>query len=311
MKKVLALFIAVLALCSCEKTYFPDYSPADTLLGLNARLSTGDRCHTVFVDYCRHDSVMGAQDATVNIFVNGILAGSSSEAQHEYVDETRPDFRRDPPAWYYVNADIKPGDTVKVQALAGNYMAEATTVALPAPKLGNVVLTQLETTRNGFPYSQLKFNIQVMDPHAERNYYAISVSGIKEYQSETTGKYTVADLIEMDYSHDVLLFKHDVHVPESRAYVFSDSSFDGECISLDLRAGKDCFLDDNAVKGTAVVRLSAISMEDYDTYAMYERYLPDLPGLNTTVQVYPSNVVGGIGQVYVRSDTECSFLIFP
>ena len=242
------------------------------------------------------------------IYVNGSFTGSSTDPVYDEELENRGETQF--PVWYNVPAVISPGDSVRVLVKAGGLQAEAVTVAPQAPARGAV---QHEYVRGEPGKSDvIAFKVRVDDIPATKNYYSLSFRSINHVYGyrwgglpdETYTDYTTTELVGMDCSHDVYA-KADDH---ASLCLFTDAGFEDGSAVLDIRAKASAFIpsptDSLQADNKALVRLSSLSREDYDTELMLMSSLRDLPGLNETVNIFPSNVSGGIGQVFIRTDLD-------
>ena len=158
--------LAVALLPGCHR--FLDLEPAgpDTLIALEARLSTVDAEHTVWASYAGHDAVSPAEDLTVVCYVNGGEAARVSSPAEVHGGS----------AAYRLRMSLAPGDRIRLTASSAIGKAEAETVVPPAPLLEHVEVEPFtEVAADGREIPSFRFRIRLRDQAGERNWFRLQL----------------------------------------------------------------------------------------------------------------------------------------
>lgn len=296
----------LLAFVSCQSVEFPAQDGPERMLCLNARFSTADTLHTLYLACSEYTGITQADGTTVQAWVNGIP-----------VQADAPDDK----GICLLHARIRPSDTVSLTAGApGCPDAHVVTlpVSVPEFRVENMTYTSAD--------NKVHCRLQILDAPEEDNYYLVQLFVHREVV-RSDGE-TVLDLyseLSPDRSEDPL--------QTDPAFLFTDRTFPGGTKTVELTAVvpilkqthntllyREYFDEETqswvkekisyVSRNTLIARVSSLSEQDYWTSAwtMAERNQEStlqaiLFGLKD-IPVYPQNVQGGLGLVCTRSADE-------
>ncbi len=335
-KLLTALLLAIAVIPSCESTIEMGEDGQGEVLIMNARMSTADTSHVIWLAYGTQHGVSSALDGVVSCFVNGELVATVDRVSevHEKEDKGKKYFGA---AGYLLDARIAPGDHVSIQAEAGKHHCRADVDVLPAPTIleARAFPSETDSDRQFGPYG---LEIRIQDQHDVLNYHYLRIlekSHVLIEKADVFSSYKAGDILDRE-EKEIRIITTGEPLLNTGARILGDqgssqaSFFDNEenlFTDLLFRDGEYTMRvftnerfkngpktmdsgDSMIVYTTAVVRVFNISREDYLSLSGYqfsnskesETYL-------TEEFVFPNNVKGGIGFVSVEAavDYEIAF----
>ena len=142
MKKILTLLIFPILMVSCYEEIIIPVGDEEPVAVLNAQLNTADTTHEIYLSVSQQSRVRGLEGADVQVTVNGnttlralaVIAGN---------DQLMTRWE----TLYAFDADLKPGDEVRIEARKDAFHVSATVTAPPAVDLS---LIDTSTVRMSF-----------------------------------------------------------------------------------------------------------------------------------------------------------------
>ena len=309
MKKIY-LAIACFLPLSCESALFPDPAGPEREIALQARLLTTDTLHTVHAAYSLHDFLASAADLTIACYVNGECVAVTSDS------ETDVDRWKNEMPWrsYRFRADIKPGDSVRIEATGPAGCAKARVKAPDAPPAPEVSVEKIPMKDGGgYDMTLFRFRIRVDDLPGQRNWYRLATLGRQvvdehypegharylPYWTEEGGWYRIVDktvTIPVDNTKDSFLNPDgrtaDERNPDyqaNRYNMFTDELFEDGSVTLTLDVnGAEYFKINNLATYSlctyrraiaALFDLQSLSREDFLNSRMLEMRYFSLTGV--------------------------------
>lgn len=174
MRHLLSITSAVILLCACTNPL--DYQSGQNALVIimNAQLRTDETHHTVWLNRGYINAIGLLDEAKVRCFINGEPVASA-------VLEKNPKYAYRNSSAYTFNAEIHPGDEVRLEAVIGGLRASATAVA---PQPATLVAVDTAAVQDspyasymymGSPDRILSCKLQLRDRPGETNWYRLSV----------------------------------------------------------------------------------------------------------------------------------------
>ena len=310
-------------ICSaCVNTIKYEYDLQDGQITILAQLSASQTDHSVFLSMSYPDRIDSLPGATVNCYVNGTIhraAAMPPELEPTYdwqTDEIVMMPRKERFTRYGFQAEFKPGDVVRIEALKDGMQAWA---ELVVPQPGTMVSVDTATVVKSMVYQDLEgtetyeqeyleFTVRLRDVTGEDSYFTMNA----DMESGSLNYDTFHDLVLEDgYSSGLGDLFEDL-LPVNSTHCFSDKMFrDGE-VTVHLYFPSYYFnryhyyyeeYDDDRVR-TFRLKLNSIDRSFYN----YLRALNNMLcyGFDVTPIIeptmLPSNVNGGMGMVSVASE---------
>ena len=341
------LAFAVLSV-SCENTIRYEYALNDGKITIMAQLCASDIQHSVFLSMSYPDRIDSLSGATVNCYVNGVLhrATQVHPGYEEYIDwdtqETVIAPIKNRYTRYDFQAEFKPGDKVRIEALKGGAEAWAEEVV---PQPGRLVSVDTATVVKSFVFQNLdgsetyeqeyvEFTIRLDDVRGSDSFFTmdgmmttvtqLTSAGEGENRVVVEGPYrldyeTFHDLILEDgYSSGLGELFEDL-MPVNSTHCFSDKSFqDGEAVvrlyipSYYFKS-YPYYYDADRIEVNKFFRLSFKSIDR--GFYNYLRALNNMlcygfdvsPIIEPTM--LPSNVNDGMGMVSIASESDYELVL--
>ncbi len=327
MKKLILPLLLIIAATACEdELSTPTDGMPETVLLLDAWLSSADTLHTVKVAASSlSDGLVAAKGVTVSIYVNGVLQDESDSV-------TRKSY---PSCEYELKASFAPGDSVELRADNSIGHASSSSVILPAPSISNISYDG-SLRLSYFDYSNKEegtfelFRFDLNDTPGKGNVYHIGLFRTSDnvlladdadenhpnYGAKPIG-WTQHNPIEPYDAYNMLepAMKIDwgkADYSNSNFTLFTDRFFDGETYRVSVLSlpyhvtygysNRETW----ALREKVIVRAEAVSEEAYRYYSDVEYAI----GGSSVIPMFyeppilPSNVEGGIGFVCFASATE-------
>lgn len=310
-------------ICSaCVNTIKYEYDLQDGQITILAQLSASQTDHSVFLSMSYPDRIDSLPGATVNCYVNGTIhraAAMPPELEPTYdwqTDEIVMMPRKERFTRYGFQAEFKPGDVVRIEALKDGMQAWA---ELVVPQPGTMVSVDTATVVKSMVYQDLEgtetyeqeyleFTVRLRDVTGEDSYFTMNA----DMESGSLNYDTFHDLVLEDgYSSGLGDLFEDL-LPVNSTHCFSDKMFrDGE-VTVHLYFPSYYFnryhyyyeeYDDDRER-TFRLKLNSIDRSFYN----YLRALNNMLcyGFDVTPIIeptmLPSNVNGGMGMVSVASE---------
>ena len=310
-------------ICSaCVNTIKYEYDLQDGQITILAQLSASQTDHSVFLSMSYPDRIDSLPGATVNCYVNGTIhraAAMPPELEPTYdwqTDEIVMMPRKERFTRYGFQAEFKPGDVVRIEALKDGMQAWA---ELVVPQPGTMVSVDTATVVKSMFYQDLEgtetyeqeyleFTVRLRDVTGEDSYFTMNA----DMESGSLNYDTFHDLVLEDgYSSGLGDLFEDL-LPVNSTHCFSDKMFrDGE-VTVHLYFPSYYFNRyhyyyeeyDADRERTFRLKLNSIDRSFYN----YLRALNNMLcyGFDVTPIIeptmLPSNVNGGMGMVSVASE---------
>ena len=123
------LIAAFAAFLSCENEIVIGVDEVDPYIIMNAQLHTDDSTHSIVLTIGRRDGTDPCSGADVKVFLNDNPAIRAVEVEMEEMYEK---------SVYMFDAEIRPGDRVRIEARVGSMLAKADVTAPEAPVIEDV-----------------------------------------------------------------------------------------------------------------------------------------------------------------------------
>ena len=341
---VMAL-LAALLLAACENTVKYEYDPTDGKITMLGQLSTHDSDHAVFLSMSYPDRTDSLPGATVNCFVNGELHRATQIPNQvlydRYLDmETGevimiPVEGRKKYSEYRFQADLKPGDIVRIEASKGDLKVWSE-LEVPQPirilsvDTLTVVKSQTYQRIDGseeYKQEYVEFTLKIQDIPGADNYFSLDAGktdiskplpegseAIHIQEEERVDYETFNDVILEDgYTSSVGDLLEDI-LPYNYSHCFSDKLFkDGDAtvklyIPTYALKGYPYYIDgtdDYEVQAILYLKIKSFDRSFYN----YLRALNNMMCYGFEVDpiveptMLPNNVNGGMGMVSVSAET--------
>ena len=315
------LIAAFAAFLSCENEIVIGVDEVDPYIIMNAQLHTDDSTHSIILTIGRRDGTDPCSGADVKVFLNDNAAIRAVEVEMEEMYEK---------SVYMFDAEIRPGDRVRIEARVGSMLAKADVTAPEAPVIEGVDFSVKDNPAAEDPdnrsYYVLKTKIKDLQG---KSYYRCKIGAEYEAVTQTSSRMLYTDMNILDQSAEPLLTAgwasgdedfnlSNIFSPENSYSIFTDDSFEDGEYTLNLRApvvwvnspwfnDPDYVISDSVLmKPTAVIKLYSMSFLQYRYIISLYNY--DLFGYEVSIIAepvsLPSNVEGGLGFVSVESYSE-------
>ena len=336
---LIVLLITVSSFLSCESPIEMGDDGLGEVLIMNAHINTADTSHVVWLAYGTQHGMRSTLDGVVSCFVNGKLVASTDKVVETYEKQTIDSFKNYiSVAAYRFDAQIAPGDHVRIVASAGPHLCQAEMDVLPRPTILDAYMFPCETDVDK-QCGRNRFEIRIQDQDGVLNYYYLRLIGASHIVVEKTAglsSYNVGDVLERK-NKEVHINTTGEPLLNTGARFLGDqgssqaSYFDNEenlFTDLLFRDGQytirvftdEQFMnapstmdegDSMIVYNMAIVRVFNISREEYLSLSGYQFANSRENGSFLTEEfVFPNNVEGGIGFVSVNTATDY-VLYFP
>lgn len=331
----LLLYVAVL---SCESSVEMGDDGLGEMLVMNARISTADSSHIIWLANSTRHGVTSVPDGAVSCFVNGELVATASQASETYERETYDNKVYFSAAGYRVNARIAPGDHVCIQAEAGREHCQADVDVLPPPTILGVRAFPCETDSD-LQFGRYGFEIRLEDQPGVLNYHYLRLLDKSHvFVEKATGRssYRTGDILDrqerkigINTTGEPLLNSgarilgsqgsDEASFFDNKENLFTDLLYrDGE-YTLRIFTDEqffhtpDSMEDDDImiVYTSAVLQVFNIPQEEYLSLSGYQfNHSKEGGSFLTADFAFPNNVKGGIG--FISVDTAAEYEIaFP
>lgn len=328
MKKAYSIF-PVLALlttaCSNVLEYKSGQEPE--VLVMNASLRTDETTHNVFLSISRLDETIPVEDAELRCFINGEFVAEGIFSPEEYAFHA---------SRYNFDADIRPGDEVRLEARYGKLQAKATVTAPKAAPLAAVDTARIECSQYysflGYEIPMLGCKLHLQDNPNQTDWYRLLVLYEADTPDRTDGTNDRRS-ISFEYTRDPILcdgnppmqsvstslFEITAAFIESDVYcTFRDIPFAGDAAEVEIEihhnqfaphysynADKDVWEEERVENKRLRFDLLSITKEEYDYLRQLSKQSDSDSGFNALflrepIHI-PVNVEGGLGFVSVAS----------
>ena len=277
MKKILSLLILSLLVVSCYEEIVLPAGNEEPVVVMNAQMNTGETTHEVHLSVSRNNRVWGLDGADVKVTVNGTTAIAAVQVSDES-SGWNPGYQ----PWenvYAFDADLRPGDEVRIDARKDAFQVSATVTAPPA-----VTLASIDTSSVRMAY---------MDDTSD--YLQVKV-GFRDLPGDTW--YRVAASMETEFAYlDDEGNPHPGYSGAQTWWMSPETGFDpviseggGKSGGLDLAAllsadnTYNCFSDNTFRDQDCTIRPL---FDPYVIYGYYDQYMfPDLEDYSEYGTVY-------------------------
>mgnify|MGYP002621661685 CR=1 FL=1 len=314
------LFAVFPVFSACENEIIVDIEDIDPVIIMNAQLHTDDTTHSIILTIGRRDGTDPCAGAEVNVFINDRPPIRADEVEMEEMYE-KGEYRFD--------AEIHPGDAVRIEAKAGRMMAKATVTAPEAPMIEKVdySVKSYPSADNSYENTFHVFKTTIKDL-PEKSYYRCDICAEYEVVTDTYSMTLYPSMTLLDSSGEPLLTTgwasddddfnlSNLFSPENSYSIFTDDTFADGKYTLNLRSSdfwvkSPWFVNDfsyliNAtLKPTAIIKIYSMSFLQYRYIISLYNY--DVFGYEVSILAepvsLPSNVEGGLGFVTIDSCSE-------
>lgn len=318
MKNLIPAFLLVLAASACSNPLDYRVGQQPELIVMNSQLRTDDSRHSVFLSLGLVGEVKPLPDAELDCYVNGSFITKARPCPQDSTS-TSAYMGQSYATEYLFDAEIRPGDEIRLAASSGDLHASATVTAPQPALLAAVDTVSLPVspystiyTTYGSEYTEaLACRLRIEDRPSEQNWYRLCVSLATDREERHSIRFGFdRDLILNDgyKSSDAFNFGQ---APDNSFCTFSDMQFTDKSAEVEIHILKDNlrFVRKNWVKNglpSLQLRLLTLSLEEY-TYlnAINAAEIWGFDGAMLTEPVsFPSNVEGGLGLVSVASASD-------
>ena len=262
MKKILSILILPILVVSCYEEIVIPVGNEEPVAVMNAQMNTGESTHKIHLSVSQNNRVRGLEGADVKVTVNGKTVIAAAPVVDEYA-ASNPYYR----SWeqvYAFDADLKPGDEVRIEARKDALHVTATVTAPPAIDLA---LIDTSTVR--------------MSYMGETDEYLQAKLGFRDLPGDTW--YRVAACMETEFAY---LEEDGSPSPEYSGvqtwWVYPETGFDpviseggGKTGGMDIAAllyvddSYNCFSDNSFRDGDCTIRPL---FSPYTVYGYYDQY---------------------------------------
>ena len=259
MKKLLSILLMTALVVSCYEEIVIPVGDEEPVAVMNAQMNTGDTTHGIYLYVSQQNRVRSLEGADVQVTVNGKTTLQAAEV----IDESDPRWTRWE-AHYTFDADLRPGDEVRIDARKDAFHVTATVTAPPA-----VDLALIDTSTVRMAYM------------GETDEYLQVKLGFRDLPGDTW--YRVAACLETEYAY---LEEDGSPSPEYSGnniwWISPETGFDpivseggGKTGGMDIAAllaaddTYNCFSDNNFRDQECTIRPL---FYPYSVYGYYERY---------------------------------------
>lgn len=317
MKNLTPAFLLILAASACSNPLDYTVGQQPEMIIMNAQLRTDETRHLVSLSRGLINSAEPLPDAELDCYINGRPVGRARPcpADSNYVSGYRGErFSSE----YLFDAEIRPGDEVRLVASCGQLHAQVT-VQAPLPAL----LASADTvsipvspysvmyTSYGEEYTEaLACRLRLQDRPGEQNWYRLCVDLVTDRERHSVRFGFDRDLILNDGYKSSDAF--DIgQAPDNEFCSFSDKQFTDRSAEVEIHVLKNNIRfvrkywtesDHPALR----LRFLTISLEEYAYLgAINAAEIWGFDGAFLTEPVsFPSNVEGGLGLVSVASASD-------
>ncbi|MCR5352187.1 MAG: DUF4249 domain-containing protein [Bacteroidales bacterium] len=318
--------------CTTPLDFQVDQKPE--VLVLNAMLTTRESGHEVFLSRGLVNEVLPMPDARLSCYINGTLA-----AEGNYV----PSYENSYASLYTFDADIRPGDEVRLVASCGTLEASATAKAPQPAKLVAVDTSSIaESPYKAYGFSAgffsdetpraLRCRLSLQDRPDEVNWYRLNVSSDAVIERTDGGTEHLSEAVRFGYSLDPILNDGNITQEDgstledlisllggrssNRFCTFTDRTFSDRTAEAELHISENrLFLTQYINKEMETLSglhlhfdLLTISYEEYVQMAMLEKFRKTGSDWNPLTEPlhFPDNVEGGQGFFSIASASSLS-----
>lgn len=314
------VLFTLFSLFSCEEEIIVGVDKVDPYIIMNAQLHTDDTTHSIILMIGRRDATDPCSGADVRVYINDNVTVRAEEVEMEEIYEK---------SVYLFDAQIHPGDRVRIEAKARNMSAIADVTAPEAPIIENVnySIKDESTAENEYEKTFYVLKTTVRDL-PKKSFYRCLIKAEYEIVTESSTMTLLSDTNLLDPTGEPLLTAgwgsdddeyslSNLFSPQNTYSIFTDDSFADGKYSLNLKASKswvnspwfdaiDTNIDRATFKPTAIIKVYSMSFLQYKY--IISLYNLDLFGYEVSVIAepvsLPSNVEGGLGFVTIESCSE-------
>ena len=160
MKKILPVLLLSTLVVSCYEEIVLPSGNEEPVVVMNAQLNTGDTTHEIHLSVSRNNRVWGLDGADVRVTVNGKTTITATQVYDD--NALNPDYQ----PWeqvYAFDADLKPGDEVRIEARKDAFDVSATVTAPPAVTLSAIDTSTVRMSYLDEVYDYLQVKLSFRD----------------------------------------------------------------------------------------------------------------------------------------------------
>ena len=177
MKKLLPLFLMTTLMVSCYEEIILPTADEEPVIVMNAQMNTWETTHTIELSVSQKNRVRALTGADVRVTVGGKTIITATEV----VDESAWSPYYEP--WeqaYSFDADLKPGDEVRIEAVKDAFHLSATVTAPPAATPAIVDTSTVRMSYMGDTYEYLQVKLHFRDLPGD-TWYRVAACMESEY----------------------------------------------------------------------------------------------------------------------------------
>ncbi len=317
MKNLTPVFLLILAASACSNPLDYTVGQQPEMIIMNAQLRTDESRHSVFLSRGLINEVEPLADAELDCYVNGTFVSRARRCPQDSTSASSY-MGHAISTEYLFDADIRPGDELRLVAASGDLRASATVTA-PQPALlasADTVSVPVSPysvmyTSYGEEYTEaLACRLRLQDRPGEQNWYRLCVDLVTDRENHSVRFGFDRDLILNDGYKSSDAF--DIgQAPDNEFCSFSDKQFTDRSAEVEIHVLKNNIRfvrkywtesDHPALR----LRFLTISLEEYAYLgAINAAEIWGFDGAFLTEPVsFPSNVEGGLGLVSVASASD-------
>jgi len=327
MKTNSMLYITVIALlfASCENEIPFEKKESSPKLAVNAMIDINSENNYIFLSKTGKNDVDSINNATINIYINGVLKEQLTTPQPPEIDFNSYDYMNKK---YQTDLRFNPGDKVKIEVFADNnkYHAWAEDI-IPNPLEIENIDTMTYLNKKGTYSMRLKTTFT--DFPNEKNFYRLVLVQKRSFLSKSVEE--GVENLYIDEYEDAIPMETQQDIVLNDGRVLTDDDIIPK-IENNYTIFDDTRLNTTYTMTTSIYSRSSISFYDYDHWffhGLFERasleykvhlisisemqyyYLKALNVITSSSYneyismpvVYPSNVKGGVGLVGFSAGT--------
>lgn len=315
----LSILMIILVIISCENELPFNIKNNPPKLVMNALINADSLTNVLFLNFTGREYAGHAQDATLEVRVNGQLKESLRPLP--LIDNERQ-------CRFTITSQFTPGDIVRMDAITddGNYHAWAeVTVPQRLAEIESIDTLTVPLTQNGYTHNYMRYKITFRDRPDEKNYYRIAIEkqmSMWGYNHEEGGGDYIYWTKHISYSfigrEDVVLTDGQPSTGDDEDNglfdtakniygVFDDSRFQNTSYTMTIYNNPEVESDNNNdgfYEGMdVIIRLLSITETEY--YYLKALNLVDSDAYDETINEpirYPSNVHGGTGMIGISTE---------
>ncbi len=175
------------------------------MLILNSIMSTNDSVHHAFIAVSKVTGTGKAPDALLTCFVNGKEVSKGALVKNDTKDPlTGEYYDHRTSSEFTFEADIKPGDIVRLEAVRGSLKASSEVIAPEAPSISSVDTVSMQRWNKDYDLYIMctKFTVTVDDKYGVDNWYRFDVwthQDVVDHFTDQDGNETHPDIARTQY----------------------------------------------------------------------------------------------------------------